>query len=42
MSDLGVSNVDLRDFITDLEGFYVDLVGFYVDFVELMLVIWEI
>ena len=34
-SDLGVSNVDLGDFI-------VDLVGFYVDFLELMLVIWAI
>jgi hypothetical protein len=34
-SDLGVSNVDLRDFIGDL-------VGFYVNFLEVMLVIWEI
>ena len=35
MSDLGVSNVDLRDFITDLEGIYVN-------FLEVMLVIWAI
>ena len=34
-SDLGVSNVDLRDFIGDLEGFYVN-------FLEVMLVIWAI